>query len=131
MLTVNASGLANPGAIGPSLTVERIDATTLRLSWAASDCDGGEDTGIYQGTIASLHLPVPAYDHTLIDCDDAFPFLEEDVPLPGDSVYFLVVAHNEDTGEEGSYGLDNVGGVMTERPVGVGTCVPVQVLGCP
>ncbi len=41
--------------------------------------------------------------------------------------YFLGNA----TGEEGSYGLDNFAGALAQRPLGVGTCVPVHALGCP
>jgi hypothetical protein len=119
----------NPGAMGTALAVARLGAAMLRLSWTASNCAGGDDTGIYQGTIAALLGGV--YDHTLIGCADGFPFLEENIALPVADSYFLLSAHNNASGEEGSYGLDNVGGVMTERPVGAATCVPVQALGCP
>ena len=68
---------------------------------------------------------------TLIDCADDFPFLQEEVPLPAADAYFLVVPHNDASGEEGSYGLDQLGGAMNERPVGAARCVPVQALGCP
>ena len=111
--------------------MSRLGAAQLRLNWVTSDCQGGEDTGIYQGTIASLHLAIPAYDHTLIDCSDAFPFLQEDIPIPAVDSYFIVAPHNNGFAEEGSYGLDLIGGVMTERPVGLATCEPVQMLGCP
>ena len=129
-LTFEATAPATaPGNIGASLMVDLQDGA-LRLSWAASDCAGGGNVAVYQGNLASL----PTYDHTQIDCDDAFPYLSEVVQLmpPGDA-YFLVVARTAvppGGGEEGSYGLDHVGSAMTERPVGSGTCAPVQALGC-
>ncbi len=121
----------NPGA-DLRLTVERLGAAMLRLTWTASDCGGGIDTGIYQGSIASLHLPIPVYDHTMIDCTDSFPFLQANIPLPAGDAYFVLSAHNDPSGEEGSYGLDNPSvGPAVERPVGLATCVPVQALSCP
>jgi hypothetical protein len=120
----------SPGNIA-TLTVDRLDAAQLLLVWTASDCSGGEGTAIYQGTLASLHLPVPVYDHQSIDCNDTFPFLQESITLPAVDAYFLVVAESNSAGDEGSYGTDNRAGVMTERPVGATTCQPLQVLSCP
>jgi hypothetical protein len=126
------SFLADPGVIPPTITLAKIGAATLRISWSGSSCAGGANYGIYQGTIASL----PVYDHTSIDCDDGGIPLQEDIALPPGSMYYLVAPHNDLNNnnaafnDEGSYGTDNIGDVMTERPVGVATCVVNQVLGC-
>ena len=126
------SFLADPGVVPPTITVTRIGAGTLRISWTVSSCAGGGDYGVYQGT-----LPVPVgYDHTSVDCDDGGTTFQEDIPLPGVNSYFLVAPHNDVNNnnaafnDEGSYGTDNFAGVMTERPVGIATCAANQVLGC-
>jgi hypothetical protein len=122
----------DPGVVPPTIMVASIGAGLLRISWSASACAGGGDYGVYQGTIASL----PVYDHTSIDCIDGGVPLQEDVPLPAASVYFLLVPHNDVNNnnalfnDEGSYGTDNIAGVMTQRPVGIATCTANQVLSC-
>jgi len=130
---VNAlSFTADPGIVPPTIMLSKIGLASLRISWSASFCAGGQDYGVYQGTIAAL----PAYDHTAIDCDDGGTPLEEDFALPVGSVYYLVVPHtdvnnlNPGFSDEGSYGTDFIGGFSTERPVGGATCVAQQVLGC-
>ena len=126
------SFLADPGAVPPTITVTRLGAASLSISWSASSCAGGGDYGIYQGTIAAL----PVYNHASIDCDDGGVALSETIPLPAGNAYFLVAPHNDVNNnnaafdDEGSYGTDNIGGVITERPVGTTTCVANQVLGC-
>jgi hypothetical protein len=117
---------AGPGEIA-SLQVERAGDAALRLTWSNGSCQTGTSTGIYQGTLASLTLPGP-YDHTLIDCTDEFPFLEEEIPLPAMDTYFLVVPQSDATPVEGSYGRD---GTLNERPPGFATCTATQDLSCP
>jgi hypothetical protein len=122
----------DPGVVPPTLMVAKTGAGMLRISWAGSTCAGGSDYGVFQGTIASL----PVYDHTSIDCDDGGIPFQEDFAIPAGNVYFLVAPHNDVNNnnmafnDEGSYGVDNIAGVMSQRPVGVNTCAANQVLGC-
>ena len=127
------SFVADPGLVPPTITVQRFGVAQLRISWSSSSCAGGQDYGIYMGTIGVW------YSHAQIDCDDgAPPPLQEDVPLPAGNAYFIVVPHsdlnnvNPLNSDEGSYGTDNVAGVMTQRPQApaVGRCVQNQVLAC-
>ena len=61
--------------------------------------------------------------------NSAFPFLQEDIPLPQGNAYFIVAPHNQDY--EGSHGLDNVAGEIAERELdGITLCKPEQALGC-
>lgn len=123
------SFLPDPGVVGPTLTVERLGAQ-LHLAWTNSTCSGGQDYGIYEGQIGSY------YSHTGIVCTDGGVPLQEDIPLPAGNTYYLVVPHNDPGllnpafSDEGSYGLDYVGGAMNERPLSAGACVANQVLGC-
>jgi len=51
------------------------------------------------------------------------------VPVPGDLVYFVVVGNN--FAIEGSYGMENINAVETERPeaTGLGVCDRPQQVG--
>lgn len=116
---------SDPGEIPGSprsrgLVVDRLTNGTLRLSWSASDCAGGENAGIYQGTLGVW------YSHTAIACNDLFPYLQGDIPAPLGNAYFLVVPHNA-VQEEGSYGVRHSG---VARPRGTVRCEPNQVLVC-
>jgi hypothetical protein len=112
---------ASPRSRG--LVVDRLGSGMLRLSWSPSDCAGGENAGIYQGTLGSW------YSHTAIACNDAFPYLQEDVPLPSGNAYFLVVPHNA-VHEEGSYGVGRLGNLNAPRPRGASVCETTQTPGC-
>jgi len=109
------------GSVPPTISVERLGAGQLRIRWQAGLCDGADDYGIYEGTLGSW------YSHTAMagQCSDPSPFFEADVvAAPGDT-YYLVVPNT--TNDEGSYGIDTAG---FERPVGLATCAPGQLLGC-
>lgn len=123
-----AAGTSAPGEFPGSprshgLVVDRLTDGMLRLSWSASDCAGGVNTGIYQGTMGAW------YSHTAIACSDPFPYLQEDVPTPAGNAYFLVVPYNT-VHQEGSYGVRHAGGVVSQRPRGTVVCQPDQVLAC-
>ena len=129
---INAlSCLANPGRVPATITIGKATATPcnpcdLDISWAASCAEGGEDYGIYEGTIGTW------YSHTRIDCDDAGSNLTELVTPAVGNRYYVVVPHSAK--EEGSYGSsDNFpAGFDTERPVGATTCASPQVItACP
>jgi hypothetical protein len=117
------SFLPDPGSVPPTMTVVKstITAGDLTLSWSPATSVGGEDYGIYEGTIGSF------YSHTSIDCTDNGGDLTEEVtPSAGDR-YYLVVPLNPN--DEGSYGKDSG---PSERPVGnPGRCRPTQALACP
>jgi len=89
--TVDAlSCQATPGRVPTTISVERSALTSgwLSISWSPSCSVGGEDYGIYEGTIGGY------YTHLLRDCsDDGNDFVEELSPAVGSS-YYLVVAHN-------------------------------------
>ena len=107
--------------------MERADAGSLRFSWSASDCAGGQNAGIYAGNLATLQTPT-RYDHAPLVCQDTFPFLEEELTsIPAGDLYFLVVARNA-AGQEGSYGL---GDGTNERPMLTGSCAGGKILTCP
>jgi hypothetical protein len=108
-----------PGIVPPTILMDKIDSTTLRIRFSPSECSGVEEHAIYRGNISSL----PAYDHTPIDCIDSGTKLEEDVAVPPGDVYFLVVPTSQI--EEGSYGRSSLG---TERPPGTTTCAAPQNL---
>lgn len=124
---VNAlSCLANPGRVPPTMVMDK-SATPgdLTLTWQASCSSGGEDYGIYEGTIGSWP------SHGAIDChDDATPLTEDVTPAAADS-YYLVVPHSQ-TKAEGSYGLNFIGGSHNERPAGGAPCSTTHtVTPCP
>ncbi len=126
---VNAvSCLANPGRVPPLLMLGKSTVTPgdLTLIWQASCSSGGEDYGIYEGTIGTW------YGHVAIDCADGGTLLTEDVTPALTDSYYVVVPHSR-TLEEGSYGLDFIGGSNNERPVSSGTrCSTTQVITpCP
>lgn len=111
---------SNPGNVPPSMMVELVAPTQLRISWSQSDCEGGQSYGIYEGTIGSW------YSHTAIDCDDNGADRAEIVTVPPGDVYYLVVPLG--TADEGSYGVDSS---SIERPPStLTTCQPAQILGC-
>jgi hypothetical protein len=112
--------LADPGRVPPTIQVTKsMTPGNIVISWAPATSVGGEDYGIYEGT-------VPSYSsHGSITCTDALADLMEDItPAPGDT-YYLVVPLNPNN--EGSYGTDHIG---VERPQGFAPCGP-QALGCP
>jgi len=109
----------SPGIVPPTILMDKVDSTTLRIRFSPSECSGAAEHAIYQGNIASL----PAYDHTAIDCIDSGTKLEEDVAMPSGDVYFLVVPTS--SFEEGSYGRNSFG---AERPPGATTCAAFQNL---
>jgi hypothetical protein len=124
---VNAlSCLANPGRVPFTMQVDK-SATPgdLTITWQASCSSGGEDYGIYEGTIGTW------YGHGAIDCKDDGTLLTEDIAPAVNDSYYLVVPHSQ-TKEEGSYGLDFIGGSNSERPVGGAPCSTTQALTpCP
>lgn len=126
------SCVANPGSALTSLRVDKSTLTPgdLTLHWSASCSIGGEDYGIYEGTLASVRLGV--YDHTRIDCSDALGDLTEEVTPIGADAYYILVANNATT--EGSYGtdFDFLTTISVERPVGAAVCRSLQDLAsCP
>ena len=100
---------------------------SLDLTWQASCSQGGEDYGIYEGTIGTW------YNHDAIDCVDAGAPLTENIAPLNTSNYYLVVPHSLGK-EEGEYGRDfdfPTNGSFP-RPVGGVRCAPAQVLvPCP
>jgi hypothetical protein len=122
------SGLANPGIVPPTITLAKAVAPPgdIVVNWSSSCSEGGEDYGIYQGTIGSW------YSHAAIVCSDTAPFLTQQITPAAGSSYYLVVPHNASA--EGSYGLSRNFPVPnnTERPVGGGACATPQVVTpCP
>jgi subtilisin family serine protease len=109
----------SPGNVPPTLELELISPTQIRLSWGLSDCGGGLDYGIYEGSVGTWD------SHTAIDCTDDGGDLQEDITFGAGNRYYLVVPLNDVV--EGSYGTDS--GAI-QRPVGTSTCRPVQLLGC-
>ena len=117
----------DPGEFAPTsrlrgLLVQRLTTGKLRLLWSSSTCPGGENAGIYQGTLGVWY-------HAAIVCSDLFPYLQEDVSMPSYNAYFLVVPHNA-INEEGSYGTSTLGGVGQQRPRGTVVCESNQILSC-
>jgi len=116
------SFLPDPGTV-PLMRVDRsmLTAGDLTIRWAASSSVGGEDFGIYEGSLGTW------YSHTAIDCSDAGSDRVEEVTPGAGNRYYLVVAMNPDV--EGSYGRDSSG---AERPVGSPTACRIgQGLDCP
>ena len=115
--------LAAPGSVpNTSLRVapSAIMPGDLTLTWSAATSAGGEDYGIYEGTIGSW------YGHASRDChDDGADLTEEVTPSTGDT-YYLVVPFNPNS--EGSYGRATSG---AERPQGTLPCKTIQDLTCP
>ncbi len=111
------SCLANPGRIPATLMLGKSTITPgdLTLVWQTSCSQGGEDYGIYEGTIGTW------YSHNAIDCNDGAPALTEEVTPAGGDRYYLLVPHSQ-TKEEGSYGTDDILGVQTQRPPGGAPC---------
>ncbi|UCF66932.1 MAG: type II secretion system protein [Acidobacteriota bacterium] len=101
--------LAAPGAIPPTMTVamSMITAGDLTISWQASCSVGGEDYGVYEGSIGTW------YSHTTIDCADAGGDRTEEITPGTSDHYYLVVPMNPN--DEGSYGTDSA---AAERPAG-------------
>ena len=94
-------------------------AGNIVISWAVATSVGGEDYGIYEGTMPSY------YSHGSMTCTDALGDLTEDFSPSAGSRYYLVVPLNPN--DEGSYGLDSFG---AERPPWFSPC-RTQALGCP
>jgi hypothetical protein len=116
------SMLPDPGKVPPTFTVDKSTATVgdLTLRWSPATSAGGEDYGIYEGSIGSWA------SHTSKVCTDAGGDLTEDItPLAGDR-YYLVVPLNPN--DEGSYGRSSNN---IERPQGGFPCRATQALGCP
>ncbi len=135
-LVDGVSCLANPGRVPTTITVDKtvspgqLDTTPITLGWAASCADGGEDYGIYEGTLGTW------YSHTsaaIDDCNDAGGDLVETVTPSAGNRYYLVVPHNPNG--EGSYGTCSPAaacGAGNERPAGAVVCAAPQVLTpCP
>jgi hypothetical protein len=109
----------SPGAVPPTLELQRISPTQIRLSWGLSDCAGGLSYGIYEGAIGAWNT------HTQIDCFDDGGDLQEEITFAPANRYYLVVPLNDAV--EGSYGTDSGN---NQRSVGTSTCKPTQLLGC-
>jgi len=113
--------LPNPGRVPPTMLVNKAPGGDLSLSWQGSCSEGGEDYGIYEGTIGTW------YGHTWVDCSDAGGDRVETITPGVGNRYYLVVARH--AYEEGSYGINSSG---AERPVGVAACVAAQAISpCP
>jgi len=121
------SWVGNPGLVPPTITVDKVPASTnIALSWSVSCSDGALDYGIYEGQLGTW------YSHTLATCTDAGTPLTEQITPGAGSRYYLVVPHNVVT--EGSYGKSKnyPAGFDTERPVGSAQCASPQVVTpCP
>jgi hypothetical protein len=113
----------DPGVV-TTMYVDKSSLTAgdLTITWTASTSAGGEDYGIYEGTIASPW----SYNHAAVDCNDAGGDLTEDITPGSGDRYYLVVPHHPDM--EGGYGTDSGG---TQRPQGSSPCRAVQGFDCP
>ena len=114
--------LPDPGTVPPTIRVRKSLLTpgNLNITWSTSSSAGGEDYGIYEGTIKTW------YNHTSIDCHDDGGDLQEEVTPAAGNKYYLVVPNNPDA--EGSYGQRSSG---VERPQGTSPCRLTQAFGCP
>lgn len=121
------SWVGNPGFVPPTITVDKVPASTnLQVSWQVSCSDGALDYGIYEGTIGSW------YSHKFATCTDSGTPLTEQITPAAGSRYYIVVPHNAVT--EGSYGKSRnfPAGFNTERPLGMALCASPQVVTpCP
>lgn len=125
------SCLANPGTVPVTITLDKAtpvgcDLCNIIINWSPSCSEGGEDYGIYQGTIGTW------YSHSSIVCTDTGANLTETLTPGAGNRYYLVVAHNAKA--EGSYGNCSAGfcGAGDQRPVGGAACVVPQVITpCP
>jgi len=121
------SWVGNPGFVPPTITVDKVPASTnITVSWQVSCSDGALDYGIYEGKLGTW------YSHTLATCIDAGAPLTEQLTPGAGSRYYLVVPHNVVT--EGSYGKSKnfPAGFNTERPVGSAQCASPQIVTpCP
>ncbi len=108
-----------PGAVSATLMADKVSASTVHLSWAASCGAAAADYGIYEGQIGDWT------SHTMVDCIDDGADLSENVNPAAGSRYFLVVPHDA-VAVEGSYGTDHSG---AERPPGTATCQAARSLG--
>jgi len=118
--TIGVAGAAEGGKIGTppdrlELTVGKDRTGGMQLDWLDFCPQSGTDYAVYEG-----HLGDYA-SHTSIQCSTGGATTTT-VPLGTESTYFLVVPL--DAGFEGSYGLDGGG---SERPVGLGACLPQQI----
>ena len=109
-----------PGYVPATIRVDRslTDPDKLRISWSTSCAAAAEDYGIYQGSLGQFDT------HSALDCSDDGADLEEEVPLPAQDSYYLVVPHAQ--GLEGSYGADSS---AAQRPTGGTSCAAAQLLG--
>jgi len=109
-----------PGYVPATIQVDRspTNPNELQISWSASCATAAEDYGIYVGTLGQFDT------HSALDCSDDGADLVEQVPLPAQNSYFLVVPHAQSV--EGSYGTDSD---ATQRPTGGNSCSPAQLLG--
>jgi len=109
-----------PGWVPATISVNRsaTDPAKLTISWSTSCAAAAEDYGIYEGSLGQFD------SHSAVDCSDDGADLTEEVPLPAQDSYYLVVPHAQ--GLEGSYGVDSN---AAERPTGNGSCAPAQLIG--
>jgi len=111
----------DPGRIPPTLTVDRVSPSAIRIAWEPSVCPGATGYAVYEGFMGDWH------SHTSVTCSDLLGDLSERILSSSGNRYYLVVPLNDS--HEGSYGLDSS---MNERlPASLGACRPSQSLGCP
>jgi hypothetical protein len=111
----------DPGRIPPTMTVDRISPSAIRIAWEPSVCPGATDYAIYEGLVGDWE------DRARVTCTDSLGDRSERVLFSPGNRYFLVVPLNDT--HEGSYGLDSA---MHERlPALADACRPSQSLGCP
>lgn len=96
------------------LEIDKGAGGLLTVSWQDSCARGDTDYAVYEGLLGSFST------HGSIQCTTSGASVASVNPVPG-SAYYLVVP--EESGAEGSYGLDSA---LGERPTGAGACNPQQ-----
>jgi hypothetical protein len=103
---------------GAPLTIDRVGAGDVTLSWEPSCSTGAGDYEVYEGAIGDW------YSHLRRFCSTGGATVQTLTPVAGDR-YFLVVP--TDGVVEGSYGRNSAGAA---RPVGATTCRPINIGSC-
>ena len=104
---------------GQPLIIQRYASEQIALSWSASCSASDDDYEVYEGTLGAY------YSHSARLCSTGGATGVTMTPAGG-STYYLVVPRNAEW--EGSYGLRGDG---SERPQGMGVCLPQLLETCP
>jgi hypothetical protein len=103
---------------GQPLAVEKAGGSKITLTWDASCLSTDFDYAIYEGEIGDFGSHESRYCSTGGEISRTF------TPLAGDTYYLVVPLSGT---REGSYGVDST---LTERPVGLGACLPQEIGSC-